>query len=46
MELIELQGRKAVMGHGGKKYWAEGAGAHDMYEMGLGLWFREAQYAT
>lgn len=46
MELIDFQGRKAVMGHGGKKYWEEGAGARGIYETGLGLRFREAQYAT
>jgi hypothetical protein len=36
MELIDFQGRKAVMGHGGKKNWEEGAGAHGIYETGLG----------
>lgn len=46
MELIDFQGRKAVMGHGGKKYWEEGAGARGIYETGLGLRFHEAQYAT
>lgn len=45
VELIE-QERKAVMGHGGKKYWAEGAMARGIYETERGLRFREGQLAT
>jgi hypothetical protein len=43
LELIELQERKAVMGHGGKKHWAEGAMACGIDEMEHGLRFREGQ---
>jgi hypothetical protein len=39
--LIHLQEKKAVMGHGGKKYWAEGAMQRGIYETERGLRFRE-----
>ena len=45
-ELIELQDRKAAMGHGGKNYWAEGAAARGIYETELGLRFHEGQDVT
>ena len=39
--LIDSQERKAVMGHGGKKYWAERAGACGVFETEKGLRFRD-----
>jgi type II secretory pathway pseudopilin PulG len=39
--LIEMQEKKSGMGHGGKKYWAEGAMARGIYETERGLRFRE-----
>jgi hypothetical protein len=40
-QLIELQETKAASGHGGKKYWAEGAVARGVYETEMGLRFRD-----
>jgi hypothetical protein len=38
--LIEMQDKKAVMGHGGKNYWADGAVTLGVYETNRGLRFR------
>jgi hypothetical protein len=43
-QLIDLHGKKAVSGHGGKKYWAEGAVARGICETERGLWFRDGCY--
>jgi hypothetical protein len=40
--LIQLQNTKAVHGHGGKRYWAEGATSRGLYETERGLRFRLA----
>jgi hypothetical protein len=40
-QLIYLQEKKAVMGHGGKKYWSEGATARGITETERGLRFKE-----
>jgi hypothetical protein len=40
-QLIDLQERKAVMGHGGKKYWSDGATARGIVETEQGLRFKE-----
>jgi hypothetical protein len=40
-QLIQLQETKAVSGHKGKKYWAEGAMARGIYETEIGLRFRD-----
>jgi hypothetical protein len=39
-QLINLHDKKTVSGHGGKKYWAEGAVARGICETERGLWFR------
>jgi hypothetical protein len=38
--LIEMQKKRPVMGHGGKKYWADGAMELGVYETNRGLRFR------
>jgi hypothetical protein len=43
LQLTYLQEKKAVMGHGGKKYWAEGATTRGIIETEQGLRFKEEE---